>query len=375
MSKTIQLAKDLVRINSITPNDNGAQDLIIARLLKMGFNIEKLKFNEVDNFWAWRGSTAPLFVFAGHTDVVPPGDLSLWQSPPFKPAIRDGKLYGRGVADMKGSIAAMVVALERFDTQYTNYKGSIGLLITSDEEGSAIDGTKRVMAHLAEKNININYCLLGEPSSGRKLGDTIKNGRRGSLSGALKIFGKQGHIAYPHLADNPIHKALCALEELAHKIWDEGDKYFAPTSFQIASIQAGAGAVNVIPSELLVHFNFRYASIQTEEKLKQQVLKILDNYQLNYALDWQHSGAPFLTKTGHLTNICSEAIKKITGIQTKLSTAGGTSDGRFIAPYGSEVVELGPLNATIHQINECASLDDLEKLTDIYYYILRRIFA
>ena len=373
--ESIQLAKDLIRINSVTPNDNGVQDLIIARLLKIGFNVEKLKFNEVDNFWAWRGSTAPLFVFAGHSDVVPAGDLSLWQSPPFEPSIRNAKLYGRGAADMKGSIATMVVALERLHAQHVRYRGSIGILITSDEEGRAIDGTKRVMAHLTEKNININYCLLGEPSSEKKLGDTIKNGRRGSLSGALKVFGKQGHIAYPHLADNPIHKALSALKELTHKVWDEGDKYFAPTSFQIASIQAGTGAVNVIPSALSVHFNFRYASIQTEEKLKKQVLKILDSYQLNYALDWQHSGAPFLTKTGYLTNICSEAIKSVLGIKTKLSTAGGTSDGRFIAPYGAEVIELGPLNATIHQINECVSLDDLEKLTDIYYTILERILT
>lgn len=374
MTKTINLTKQLVQIPSITPNDKGAQDILIKRLEAIGFVVEKLKFGKVDNFFARYGTVAPLFVFAGHTDVVPVGDEQHWNSPPFSPTITDGMLYGRGVADMKGSIAAMVVAVEGFLECNTDFNGSIGFLITADEEGDAIDGTKKVMQHLYDNGTKIDYCLVGEPSSAEKLGDTIKVGRRGSLNAKLQIIGKQGHIAYPQLACNPIPKAIAVLNNLCAKKWDNGNEYFEPTSMQISNINAGTGVTNVIPETVDIMFNFRYSSESNHIDLQNIVVEELVNANIKYSLDWQHSGAPFLTKKAHLVDVMSNSIFNITGIKTHLSTSGGTSDGRFIAPYGIQVVEFGVLNATIHQIDECAAIADLEQLSVIYSDILANIF-
>ncbi|MBA5248566.1 MAG: succinyl-diaminopimelate desuccinylase [Gammaproteobacteria bacterium] len=367
---TLQLAKELIAINSITPNDNGCQKLMTDRLKKIGFKVEDLKFGEVNNFWAKHGNDAPVFVFAGHTDVVPTGEN--WKTDPFKPTVIDGMLYGRGAADMKGSLAAMITATERFVTDFPNHKGSIGYLITADEEGPAIDGTVKVCEYLNHKGQTVDYCLVGEPSSTHQLGDVMKNGRRGSLNGTLTLIGKQGHIAYPHLANNPIHLLAPALNSLIAEVWDEGNEYFPKTSFQVSNIHSGTGVTNVIPGEVEMVFNFRYSSESTHEDLQKRVEDILDTHGLKYKINWNHSGYPFLTPKGDLVNACTQAIKTIKGIDSKLSTSGGTSDGRFIAPIlNTQVVELGPLNATIHQVDECVSVQDLEDLSAIYYQILK----
>jgi succinyl-diaminopimelate desuccinylase len=375
MSDTIDLAIQLISKDSVTPEDKGCQKLMTDRLEKLGFVIEELRFGEVDNFWARRGNSAPLFVFAGHTDVVPAGPLGQWKTDPFKPVIQDGILYGRGAADMKGSLAAMVTACEAFIAKNPEHKGSIGFLITSDEEGPAHDGTVRVVEHLENRNEKIDWCLVGEPSSTNKVGDVVKNGRRGSLSGNLTIHGKQGHVAYPHLAMNPVHKASPALVELVAEEWDKGNEFFPQTTFQISNIHAGTGANNVIPGDLEILFNLRFSTEVTETQLRQRVEAILDKHNLNYTLDWHLSGMPFLTPRGELVEATCKAIKAICGYDTELSTAGGTSDGRFIAPTGAQVIELGPLNASIHQINENVAADDLETLSKIYYKIMEHLLA
>ena len=372
MSDTLDLAKALISRDSVTPEDKGCQPLMIERLKNIGFEIESLRFGEVDNFWALRGKASPVFVFAGHTDVVPVGPN--WSTNPFEPTIKEGMLFGRGAADMKGSLAAMVVATEQFVQDFPNHQGAIGFLITSDEEGPAVDGTVKVCEHLQKINQAVDYCLVGEPSSTDQLGDIIKNGRRGSLNARLKIIGKQGHIAYPHLAQNPIHMALPALEALTAKVWDQGNEYFPATSFQISNINGGTGATNVIPGEVEIVFNFRYSTESTHDELQQGVEDILNKHKLNYEIEWNHSGFPFLTPQGDLVNSCVQAIKQVCGVDAELSTSGGTSDGRFIAPMlETQVVELGPLNATIHQVDECVSVQDLDNLSKIYYHILKNI--
>ena len=372
MSDTLDLAKALISRDSVTPEDKGCQPLMIERLKNIGFEVESLRFGEVDNFWALRGKASPVFVFAGHTDVVPVGPN--WSTNPFEPTIKEGMLFGRGAADMKGSLAAMVVATEQFVQDFPNHQGAIGFLITSDEEGPAVDGTVKVCEHLQKINQAVDYCLVGEPSSTNQLGDIIKNGRRGSLNARLKIIGKQGHIAYPHLAQNPIHMALPALEALTAKVWDQGNEYFPATSFQISNINGGTGATNVIPGEVEIVFNFRYSTESTHEELQQGVEDILNKHKLNYEIEWNHSGFPFLTPQGDLVNSCVQAIKQVCGVDAELSTSGGTSDGRFIAPMlETQVVELGPLNATIHQVDECVSVQDLDNLSKIYYRILKNI--
>ncbi len=376
MSKTLQLAKDLIRIDSVTPNDKGAQKLLTKELESSDFKINNLKFGEVDNFWAKRGDSSPVFVFAGHTDVVPVGDEKKWSVPPFSAEVKDNMLYGRGAADMKGSLAAMTVATSRFIKDYPDHNGTIGFLITSDEEGPAVDGTVKVAEHLKFIGQNVDYCLVGEPSATNTLGDVIKNGRRGSLNGKLTIIGKQGHIAYPHLANNPIHLAIPAVDDLCNELWDEGNEYFPATSFQVSNIHSGTGVTNVIPAEVEVVFNFRYSTQCTHDELQNRVCDILDRHSLEYKIEWEHSGYPFLTPKGELVNSCVDAIKTVKGINTELSTSGGTSDGRFIAPIlGAQVVELGPLNATIHQVDECVSVQDLDDLSDIYYHILKNILT
>jgi succinyl-diaminopimelate desuccinylase len=373
MSKTLELAIDLVSRASVTPNDAGCQALIAERLEKLGFTIENLRFGEVDNLWARHGETEPLFVFAGHTDVVPTGPIESWKFPPFEPTIDNGLLYGRGAADMKGSIAAMLTACERFITDNPQHKGSIAFLITSDEEGPGIDGTVKVIEHLEAQGEKIDWCLVGEPSSTDRLGDVVKNGRRGSLIGSLTIKGLQGHIAYPHLAENPIHKAAPILKILCETEWDQGNDFFPATSFQISNINAGTGAENVIPGELEILFNFRYNTEVTHTQLQQQVTKLLNEYGLKYNLAWRHSGLPFLTQPGELVAATVESIKNVCGYEPTLSTAGGTSDGRFIAPTGAQVIEVGPLNNTIHKVNECVSVEDLDKLSDIYQAIIKQL--
>ena len=375
MSATLDLTLDLIRCPSVTPVDANCQELMIQRLEKIGFHIERLRFGDVDNFWARRGNSAPVFAFAGHTDVVPTGTLTAWHNDPFQPEIRDGVLYGRGAADMKGSLAAMVVACENFVAQHPNHQGSIAFLITSDEEGVAKDGTVKVVEHLEARQEKITWCLVGEPSSSKTLGDVIKNGRRGSLNGILKVIGIQGHVAYPQLADNPIHKAAPALAELAAEVWDNGNEFFPATSFQISNIHAGTGANNVIPADIEVVFNFRFSTEVTAEQLKVRTETILAKHGLKYDLAWSLSGHPFLTAKGELVAASVEAIKEVAGIDTKLSTSGGTSDGRFIAPTGAQVLELGPINATIHKINECVNVADLDALAKMYEGILVRLLA
>lgn len=374
---TIQLALDLISRASITPEDEGCQPLMIRRLKKLGFDIEELRFAEVDNFWARRNSSAvsngPLLVFAGHTDVVPTGPLEKWDVHPFKPEIIDGILYGRGAADMKGSLASMITACERFIAEHPDHKGSIGFLITSDEEGPSINGTVKVVEYLQARNEKIDMCLVGEPSSTDKLGDVVKNGRRGSLSGNLTVLGKQGHVAYPHLAENPIHTSAAALAELSTEEWDKGNEFFPATSLQISNINAGTGANNVIPGECKVMFNLRFSTEVTEEQLKQRVEAILDKHNLKYELEWVLSGQPFLTPKGELVEATCKAIEETCGYTTELSTAGGTSDGRFIAPTGAQVLELGPLNATIHQLNEHVKADDLITLSKIYQRMMEHL--
>lgn len=374
-SDTLELSLQLLRQPSVTPVDHDCQNIMAERLAKIGFNIENLRFEDVDNLWARRGTESPVFCFAGHTDVVPTGQLDAWNSDPFLPSIRDGKLYGRGTADMKTALAAMVVASERFVAKHPNHRGSIAFLITSDEEGPSINGTVKVVETLEARQEKMTWCLVGEPSSTHQLGDIVKNGRRGSLNAVLTVHGKQGHVAYPHLAENPIHSSSKALNELCETVWDNGNEYFPATSFQISNIQAGTGATNVIPGSLKVTFNFRYSTEVTAEILQQRVLDILDKHQLNYSIDWTFSGLPFLTPVGELVNAAKVAIKNVTGVETKLSTSGGTSDGRFIAPTGAQVLELGVLNATIHQINEHVNVADLEPLAEIYEQILEQLLA
>ena len=369
MSQTIELAKSLISKASVTPDDNGCQAIMIDRLKKIGFTIKQLKFDDVDNFWAIHGDSGPLFAFAGHTDVVPAGDTNAWNTEPFEPTIKDGFLYGRGAADMKGGLASMVTATEQYIKKNPNHNGIIAFLITSDEEGVAINGTTKVMDYLKENNQKIDYCLLGEPSSSSVLGDVIKNGRRGSLNGVLKVKGKQGHIAYPQLAENPNHIITSALNDLCNQKWDSGNDYFPATSFQISNIHSGQRVTNIIPGEIEVMFNFRYSTETTKEELQQTVNNILDSHNLNYEITWSHSGYPFLTPQGKLVSACVDAI------HAELSTSGGTSDGRFIAQEGTQVVELGPINATIHQINECVLAEDLDDLSEIYYQVLTNILA
>ncbi len=375
VSPTLELALDLIQRRSVTPEDAGCQALMGERLAALGFAIEPMRFGEVENLWARRGSEGPLFCFAGHTDVVPPGPLADWTSDPFAPEIRDGLLYGRGACDMKGSLAAMITASERFLAERPDHRGSIAFLITSDEEGPSIDGTRRVVETLSTRAERIDYALVGEPSSHRRLGDIIKNGRRGSLGGRLRIRGKQGHVAYPTLADNPVHRAAPALAELCTEAWDAGNDHFPPTSFQISNIHAGTGADNVIPGELEVLFNLRFSTEQTPETLQQRIQAILERHGLDHQIDWRLSGQPFLTPAGALVDATQAAILAVTSEPGQLSTVGGTSDGRFIAPTGAQVVELGPINATIHKVNECVGVEELDQLSMIYTDILNRLLG
>jgi len=375
MTPTLQLAFDLISRHSVTPDDAGCQQLMMDRLAAAGFRNEPLRFAEVDNFWSRRGNSAPLLCFAGHTDVVPTGPEENWTYPPFIPQIVDGLLYGRGAADMKGSLAAMVVAVENFVKKHPDHRGSIAFLITSDEEGPAKNGTVKVVETLEARNEKIDMCIVGEPSSTNKTGDVIKNGRRGSLGCVLKVKGIQGHVAYPHLAKNPVHLAAPALAELAAEQWDEGNEFFPATSFQISNINAGTGATNVIPGECEVVFNFRFSTELTAEILKQRTEAILNKHGLDYDIDWALSGEPFLTSRGALVDASVQAIREVTGVETELSTAGGTSDGRFIAPTGSQVLELGPCNATIHKVDEHIVAADLDTLTTIYERILELLLA
>lgn len=370
MSDTLQLAKDLISRPSVTPEDYGCQTLLAERLSKIGFKIEHMRFGETDNLWARRGSEGPLFAFAGHTDVVPTGPEEKWKFPPFKPSIENGILYGRGTADMKGSIACMVTACERFIKQNPNHSGSIAFLITSDEEGPAHDGTVKVIETLEARNEKIDWCLVGEPSSTEKVCDVIKNGRRGSIGCTLKVKGKQGHVAYPHLAKNPIHDFAPILKILTETQWDQGNEFFPPTTFQVSNIHSGTGATNVIPGECEVIFNFRFSTAITDTQIRQQVEALLNEHNVEYEIDWALSGQAFLTNRGELISATQQAIKDVCGFETELSTAGGTSDGRFIAPTGAQVVELGPLNATIHQVNECVAIDDLDTLSNVYEKML-----
>jgi len=375
MSETLELAKSLISKASVTPDDKGCQSIMIERLKKIGFEIHPLKFGEVDNFWATRGNGGPLFAFAGHTDVVPAGNEDAWNTKPFEPTIKDGFLYGRGAADMKGGLASMVTATENFVKENPNHNGTIAFLITSDEEGVAINGTVKVMDYLKENNQKIDFCLIGEPSSTNITGDVIKNGRRGSLNGEINIQGQQGHVAYPHLAQNPIHLIAPALSELCKQEWDNGNEYFPATSFQISNVHSGDGVTNVIPGEAKVMFNIRYSTETTKEELKSKVHEILDLHKLDYSVDWSHSGYPFLTPKGELVSACISAVKETKEITPELATSGGTSDGRFIAQEGTQVVELGPVNATIHQINESVLVQDLEDLSRIYSKVLTKILV
>ena len=375
LSDTLDLSLQLLRQPSVTPIDHTCQTIMADRLEAIGFNIENMRFEDVDNLWARRGTASPVFCFAGHTDVVPTGHLDAWHSDPFLPEIRDGKLYGRGSADMKTALAAMVVASERFVKKHPDHKGSIAFLITSDEEGPSINGTVKVIETLEARNEKMTWCLVGEPSSTNTLGDIVKNGRRGSLNANLTVKGKQGHVAYPHLATNPIHAATKALAELCETVWDNGNEYFPATTFQISNINSGTGATNVIPGTMNTLFNFRYSTEVTAEELKVRVLEILDRHNVEYDIVWTLSGLPFLTPVSELVNAARTAIKNVTGTETELSTSGGTSDGRFIAPTGAQVLELGVLNATIHQINEHVNIDELEPLAEIYEQILVELLA
>ncbi|MBQ5948086.1 succinyl-diaminopimelate desuccinylase [Massilia sp. ST3] len=374
-SRTLLLTEELIALDSITPHDKGCQQRLIELLAPLGFRCETIESNGVTNLWARKGTESPVFVFAGHTDVVPTGPVDQWQSQPFAPTQRDGKLYGRGASDMKTSIAAMVVACEEFIAAQPDHKGSIAFLITSDEEGPAVDGTVIVCERLEERGETLDYCLVGEPTSNHVLGDTIKNGRRGSLSGHLVIKGVQGHIAYPQLARNPIHQAAPALAELAAEVWDEGNEYYAPTSWQISNIHAGAGATNVIPGSMTLDFNFRFSTASTAEGLEARVHAILDRHGLDYDLAWTLSGLPFLTPKGTLSDAVCSAIQEELGVQTELSTTGGTSDGRFIARICPQVIEFGPPNASIHKIDEHIELRYIDPLKNIYRRTLERLLA
>ncbi|MFO1423412.1 MAG: succinyl-diaminopimelate desuccinylase [Candidatus Competibacteraceae bacterium] len=385
MPTTLDLAIDLLRRPSVTPEDAGCQETLIARLETLGFRVERLRFGAVDNFWARLGDQEPLFAFAGHTDVVPPGPLAQWRSPPFAPEIRDGFLYGRGAADMKGSLAAMIIACERFLAACPRPRGDLAFLITSDEEGVAVDGTVKVIERLEARGEKIRWCLVGEPSSATQLGDTIKNGRRGSLNGRLILRGTQGHVAYPHLAQNPIHAVGALLTTLTDQVWDRGHEFFPPTSFQISNLRSGTGADNVIPGDLEMLFNFRFSPAVTVEQLQERTRLLIETALLNeevktgqvfqYTLEWRLSGPPYFTPPGDLVVAATGAIRAETGLEPELSTSGGTSDGRFIAPTGAEVIELGPVNATIHKVDECVAIADLERLSRIYQGILSRLLS
>ena len=372
-TETVLLTQELIRRRSVTPDDCGCQEVMIERLSAVGFKIERLRFGDVDNFWAVHGNSGPTLCFAGHTDVVPTGPEQNWQQAPFDATIVNGHIVGRGAADMKGSLAAMVVASERFVAINPSHSGRIAFLITSDEEGIAIDGTIKVINLLKERNELPEWCLIGEPSSTVKCGDVVKNGRRGSLGCTLRVKGQQGHVAYPHLADNPVHRAAPALAALATEVWDNGNEFFPATSFQISNIQAGTGATNVIPGEMQVIFNFRFSTELTEQQIIQRTESILDQHGLKYSANWHLSGQPFLTASGELVSATVESIAEVTGLETELSTAGGTSDGRFIAPLGVQVIELGPVNESIHKIDENTNIDDLNCLSEIYQTILTKL--
>lgn len=375
MSETLALLKDLVSRPSVTPDDAGCMDLISARLERIGFNSEWLDYSDTRNVWIRRGNRQPLFTFLGHTDVVPPGPLEEWTTPPFQPEIRDGYLYGRGSADMKSGVAAFVTACERFCAHYPEHRGSIAILLTSDEEGPATHGVCKVIEHLRSRGDTIDWCLVGEPSSELDVGDTLKIGRRGSLCGILTVSGIQGHVAYPHLAENPVHRFAPALAALTSEVWDHGNEFFPATSFQISNIQAGTGAENIIPGTLVVHFNFRFSTELNESVIKQRVHAILDAMDLNYQLDWRLSGNPFITRERELIDASVEAVHAMTSRTARLETGGGTSDGRFVAPTGAQVVELGPSNESIHKINEKVALEDVETLSRIYEKILQQLLG
>ncbi|HEY2808279.1 MAG TPA: succinyl-diaminopimelate desuccinylase [Steroidobacteraceae bacterium] len=375
MSETLDLTQDLLRRRSVTPADEGCQALMAARLAAAGFSVEPLRFGAVENLWAQRGTGSPVFCFAGHTDVVPAGPAADWDGDPFEPAIRDGVLYGRGAADMKSGLAAMVTAAEEFTRTHPDHAGTIAFLITSDEEGPSIDGTKRVVQLLRERGQRIDWCLVGEPSSEAVLGDTIKVGRRGSLSGRLTVHGVQGHIAYPQLAENPVHTLAPALAELVSRTWDQGTEHFEPTSFQVSNLTAGTGAPNVIPGDLKARFNLRYCPLQTLEGLKATVEEILRRHKVRYSLEWYVSGEPFYTAPGKLSQAVGDAVHSVSGLRPKLTTGGGTSDGRFIAPLGAEVVELGVISESIHKVNECVRVADIEALHRMYVRVLANLLA
>lgn len=374
-SKTLALTQELMSRASVSPTDGGCQSLMIERLEAIGFRVERLRFGPVDNFWAKRGTGGPVFCFAGHTDVVPTGPVDDWTSDPFQPVVKDGLLYGRGAADMKSGLAAMITASEDFIARHPDHIGTIAFLITSDEEGPSVDGTRRVVEVLRERRESIDWCLVGEPSSERLLGDTIKIGRRGSLSGRLTVHGVQGHIAYPQLADNPIHALAPALAELTSRRWDEGNQHFQPTSFQVSNLSAGTGAPNVIPGELKARFNLRFSTEQTVDGLKTTVEGILQKHGVHYSLEWFVSGYPFLTEPGVLSEAATRAVHEHQQISPRLSTGGGTSDGRFIAPMGAQVIELGVINATIHKVNECVRVEDIDRLQLIYRRTLELLLA
>jgi len=377
MNKTLELAIDLLKRQSNTPEDAGCQELMISRLEPLGFKIERMRFGNVDNLYARRGTNGPLLVFAGHTDVVPTGPLDKWHTPPFEPTIKDGMLYARGAADMKTSLAAFITSIEEFIAENPNHSGSIGLLITSDEEGVAVDGTVKVVEVLKARGELIDYCIVGEPTSNKVVGDMIKNGRRGSLSGKLTVKGIQGHIAYPHLVKNPIHMVAPAIKDMVETVWDSGNEYFPPTSWQISNMNGGTGATNVVPGEVEILFNFRFCPElnnqgSTEANLKSRVHAILDSHQLNYDLEWEYS-PPYITPRGNLVEAITEAIQQAYGVTPELSTTGGTSDGRFIADICKQVIEFGPLNATIHKLNECVGVSDIEPLKETYKLTLQKL--
>jgi succinyl-diaminopimelate desuccinylase len=372
---TLTLAQELIRRPSISPEDHGCLQVIGHRLEAVGFRIERMPFGPVENLWARHGSARPVLCFAGHTDVVPTGPREEWQTDPFEPVVRDGLLYGRGAADMKSGLAAMVTASERFVAAHPDHGGSVAFLLTSDEEGPSIDGTRRVVETLEARGEKIDWCVVGEPSSTETLGDVVKIGRRGSLSGKLTVHGIQGHIAYPHLADNPVHALAPALAELANRVWDKGNDYFPPTSFQVSNINAGTGAPNVIPGELRARFNIRFSTEQTVEKLQQTVAEILNRHKVNYTLEWFVSGLPFFTPPGDLSAAVERIVKANTGRKPELSTTGGTSDGRFIAPTGAQVVELGVINATIHKVNEHVRVADMAALSKIYEQVMQALLS
>jgi succinyl-diaminopimelate desuccinylase len=375
MSATLDLTHDLIARASVTPADEGCQDLIGRRLAAIGFQVEHLHYGNVDNLWARRGSGRPLLCFAGHTDVVPTGPLEEWRSDPFKPVIREGLLYGRGAADMKSGLAAMLTAAESFVAEHPDHNGAVAFLITSDEEGPSVDGTRRVVETLRERGEHIDWCIVGEPSSENAIGDTIKIGRRGSLSGRLTVHGVQGHIAYPQFAENPIHSFAPALAELSSRVWDQGNEHFQSTTFQVSNLNAGTGAPNVIPGELKTRFNLRYSPVQTLDELKRSVELVLTRHKVKYTLEWYLSGEPFYTPPGQLSSAVCAAVRAITGRQPTLSTGGGTSDGRFIAPLGAQVVELGVVNASIHKVNECVRIEDVDTLHAIYLQTLRNLLT